>query len=314
MHATVAGHPSKMPMEDRQGVLHQTTLQTATGQTKPYRTTTLAGNKRSFSDVLPQRHRPTGSAPNTEFQRASSLSRTAPKLIASAITITENGQRGLPGISEYSQRNKIAATSTSAFDTSLLLSHPRYALPAAVVKNFASLGINEIYHWQKHCLMGPGLLEGTKNLVYTAPTGGGKSLVADVLMLKRVLEHQNAKALLVLPYVALVQEKVRWLRKVVQGIPRKDSWTEESDAEPKLWRRRADENTIRVIGFFGGGKIRAAWADFDIAVCTFEKVRVAAACYQGMETDELRPILSSIQPLTIVPSQNLKQSFLTSCT
>ena len=50
-------------------------------------------------------------------------------------------------------------------------------------------------------------LLGEKNLVYTAPTGGGKSLVADVLMLKRVLESK--KAILVLPYVALVQEKLK---------------------------------------------------------------------------------------------------------
>ncbi|KAM0643910.1 hypothetical protein ACHAQF_002094 [Verticillium nonalfalfae] len=65
-----------------------------------------------------------------------------------------------------------------------------------------------IYPWQKACLLGPGLLSGEKNLIYSAPTGGGKSLVADVLMLKRVLEDKDAKAILVLPYVALVQEKV----------------------------------------------------------------------------------------------------------
>lgn len=120
--------------------------------------------------------------------------------------------------------------------------------------------------------MGPGLLDGTKNLVYTAPTGGGKSLVADVLMLKRVLEDPNAKALLILPYVALVQEKVRWLRKVVQNISRKPEGADKETKEPGLWRRRADEDTIRIVGFFGGGKVRSTWADFDIAVCTFEKV------------------------------------------
>ena len=90
-----------------------------------------------------------------------------------------------------------------------------------------------------------------------------------VLMIKRVLEERGGKALLVLPYVALVQEKVRWLRQIVHGL-RHDSTQEES--RPSIWRRRADEDSIRVVGFFGGGKIRATWNDFDIAVCTMEKV------------------------------------------
>lgn len=30
--------------------------------------------------------------------------------------------------------------------------------------------------------------------------------------------------------------------------------------------------TIRIVGFFGGSKSRASWADMDIAFCTIEKV------------------------------------------
>ncbi|RGP62065.1 DNA polymerase theta subunit [Fusarium sporotrichioides] len=89
-------------------------------------------------------------------------------------------------------------------------------------------------------------------------------------MLKRILQEKGTKALLVLPYVALVQEKVRWLRSVVQGL----RFTPDTviDDDKRIWRRRADENTVRVVGFFGGGKVRATWADFDIGVCTLEKV------------------------------------------
>jgi len=90
-------------------------------------------------------------------------------------------------------------------------------------------------------------------------------------MLKRVLEEAGCKALLVLPYVALVQEKVRWLRNVIHGLKRpiEDPGHNESK---RRWRRRADEGTVRVIGFFGGSKVNATWADFDIGVCTIEKV------------------------------------------
>ncbi|KAM0819610.1 putative P-loop containing nucleoside triphosphate hydrolase protein [Seiridium cardinale] len=257
-------------MEHRHGILHQTTIQATTAQQNAFCTTTLAGSKRSFSEAIPQRGIPAHAA-RSEFRKASTLGQSVPKLVASALTVTDHGQSQLHGTSEYSQRRIASATPTSAFDRSLLLSHPRYALPETLVENFASLGIKEIYPWQKHCLMGPGLLEGSRNLVYTAPTGGGKSLVADVLMLKRVLEDKDSKALLVLPYVALVQEKVRWLRRVVQGLSRKSPQADRMDTEQSLWRRRADEDTIRIVGFFGGGKVRATWADFDIAVCTFEK-------------------------------------------
>ncbi|KAH0601049.1 hypothetical protein MHUMG1_02050 [Metarhizium humberi] len=91
-----------------------------------------------------------------------------------------------------------------------------------------------------------------------------------MLMLKRVIEEAGTKALLVLPYVALVQEKVGWLRKVVQHVKILDGSMPQG-VENGPWRRRADYGTIRVVGFFGGGKVRATWDDFDIGVCTLEK-------------------------------------------
>ena len=112
------------------------------------------------------------------------------------------------------------------------------------------------------------MLTGERNLIYSAPTGGGKSLVADVLMFNRVL--MNQKAILVLPYVALVQEKTSWLRRALEGVEK----LIEPPTEQKLrsWRNR---RAIRVAGFFGGSKLRETWADIDIAVCTIEKVRKA---------------------------------------
>jgi ATP-dependent helicase YprA (DUF1998 family) len=257
-------------MELRQGILHQTTIQDAKEQ-RTYQNTSIAGNKRSLPEHTTPQVPP---AQRSAFQRASSLSRGVPRLTASAVELPDPTSQDEPVLSEYTQHKAISATPGASKDRSLLPSHPRYALPEILVKNLAGLGIKEIYPWQKHCLVGSGLLNGSRNLVYTAPTGGGKSLVADVLMLKRVLEDRNAKALLVLPYIALVQEKVRWLRNVVQDISRRELNGSTEEKEQDLWRRRAEQDTIRVIGFFGGGKIRATWADFDIGVCTFEKVRL----------------------------------------
>lgn len=91
-------------------------------------------------------------------------------------------------------------------------------LPPQLVSNFEALGVHSIYPWQSSCLLGKGLLAGEGNLIYTAPTGGGKSLVADVLLLKRIIDNPTKKAILVLPYVALVQEKLRWLRKAAENV------------------------------------------------------------------------------------------------
>lgn len=249
-------------MERRQGILHKTTVESATVRPTTFHTTTVAGVKRSNPEAAE------GPKRQTPFRQASSIAKEAPKLAASAIRWVNPADT--PGISEYTQRQAISATPTSKLDRALSLSHPRYGLPESLINNLRALGIHDIYLWQKQCLMGPGLLTGKRNLVYSAPTGGGKSLVADILMLKRVLEDRNAKALLIVPYVALVQEKVRWLRSVVQGIKRQP--VEDAPDTPRLWQKRSDEDHIRVIGFFGGGKIRATWLDFDIGICTFEKV------------------------------------------
>ena len=133
---------------------------------------------------------------------------------------------------------------------------------------------------------------------------------AEVLMLKRVMEEKGSKGLLVLPYVALVQEKVRWLRSMVDGL--RYPPCQEQDDPSRVWRKRADEDTVRVVGFFGGGKVRATWHDFDIGVCTMEKVRdnpSIQAC-----TKNTRPTPWSIRPLKSAPFPSCDAWYWTSCT
>ncbi|KAK0731602.1 P-loop containing nucleoside triphosphate hydrolase protein [Lasiosphaeris hirsuta] len=266
-----------MAQPSRLGIWHTTTLQSAADHQQSIQTTAVAGQKRSIHESLPhipkqprRAEEASNKRPATAHRQGVSFSRELPKLLASTIQHAHGSvSAGEP--SEYSQRRAIAATPTSTADPLLSLSHPIYGLPKPLVANFASQGIKTIYPWQKLCLLGPGLLRGEKNLVYSAPTGGGKSLVADVLMLRRVFEDRDAKAVLVLPYVALVQEKVRWLRNIVNSISRAGDLSQTPPEGQKLWAPRADEDTIRVVGFFGGSKVRATWADFDIAVCTIEK-------------------------------------------
>jgi DNA polymerase theta len=47
--------------------------------------------------------------------------------------------------------------------------------------------------------------------VYSAPTSAGKTLVAELLMLKNVLDLKR-KAIMILPYVSLAKEKLKHLQ------------------------------------------------------------------------------------------------------
>lgn len=245
------------------GVYHQTSVDLAKAS---HTTVARIAQKRKFGDQDSDgRIAKADAAIDSDFKRPTiQLNHSLRPLIAGKISKSPDW-----GPSEYSQRRTLALTPTPASNPILDLSHPAYGLSKVLVTNFASLGIQSIYPWQSECLLRSGALGGEQNLVYTAPTGGGKSLVADVLMLKKVLENPGKKALLVLPYVALVQEKERWLRKAVNAIV-KDSALDE---RPTLWRRRGDEDGVRIVGIHGSSKVKHSWDDMDIAVCTIEKVR-----------------------------------------
>ena len=98
-------------------------------------------------------------------------------------------------------------------------------IPAPVVDRFVASGVKSglVYPWQRAAID-----EGAdgSSLVYCAPTSGGKSLVANVLLVRRLVRRMRsgrpARALVVLPFHSLVNEKVEDLKTILAPMyPRK---------------------------------------------------------------------------------------------
>ena len=63
-------------------------------------------------------------------------------------------------------------------------------LPAAVVKSYGEKKITSLFPWQVECLTTGQVLKGS-NLIYSAPTSSGKTLVAELLMLKTAFDQKK---------------------------------------------------------------------------------------------------------------------------
>ncbi|XP_070844895.1 helicase POLQ-like [Chaetodon trifascialis] len=100
-----------------------------------------------------------------------------------------------------------AMDSVSAHTTDL---GPFFGLPSKVKELMDKLrGIKTLYAWQETCL-NLDCVQERRNLIYSLPTSGGKTLVAEILILRELLCRNN-DCLFILPYISLVQEKVRGL-------------------------------------------------------------------------------------------------------
>ncbi|KAM3848147.1 LOW QUALITY PROTEIN: DNA polymerase theta [Vipera latastei] len=120
-----------------------------------------------------------------------------------------------------------------------------WELPKTVLEKYHGLGVVRMFQWQAECLMADQVLEG-RNLVYSAPTSAGKTLVAELLILKRVLETRK-KALFILPFISVAKEKKYYLQAMFQ------------------------EEGVQVEGYIGSVSPSVPFSALDVAVCTIER-------------------------------------------
>ncbi|KAK3585671.1 hypothetical protein CHS0354_020237 [Potamilus streckersoni] len=120
-----------------------------------------------------------------------------------------------------------------------------WGLPETVLKQYHSRGITHMFPWQAECLLSGNVLGGG-NLIYSAPTSAGKTMVAELLVLKKVLETRK-KAMIILPFVSVTREKMFSLQQLYQDAG------------------------IRVGGYMSHHAPSGGFSSIDVAVCTIEK-------------------------------------------
>lgn len=119
-------------------------------------------------------------------------------------------------------------------------------MPSEVRKLLVERGIKKLYPPQEEAIKA-GLLKG-KNLVVSAPTASGKTLIAELAIVKKVME-QKVKALYLTPLRALAYEK--WL-------------------EFKKYEERGLLKTAVTTGDYDSDD---KWlSNYDVIVCTNEKI------------------------------------------
>lgn len=121
-----------------------------------------------------------------------------------------------------------------------------WGLPAPLVKYYRDKGITDLFPWQVKALWQPGVLSESRNIIYSAPTSAGKSMVADLLMYKTLYERKK-KVIIVLPFISISNEKVESLQTVL-------SYT-----------------GITIDCFAGNISPIGGFSAVDVAVCTIEK-------------------------------------------
>ncbi|KAL8063378.1 hypothetical protein ABFX02_01G023200 [Erythranthe guttata] len=141
----------------------------------------------------------------------------------------------------HESRSNFTPASSSITDCSDLSNW----LPPEICNMYKKKGISKLYSWQVDCLQVEGVLH-KRNLVYCASTSAGKSFVAEILMLRRILATGKI-ALLVLPYVSICAEKAEHLEVLLEPV---------------------DKHVRSFYGNQGGGTLPK---DTSVAVCTIEK-------------------------------------------
>lgn len=85
-------------------------------------------------------------------------------------------------------------------------------VPKRLQKSYAEQGVLKLFDWQRDCLTNAHFFAPYfENLVYTAPTSAGKTLVAEVIAACNILST-GRRALFINPYISSARERFFYLQ------------------------------------------------------------------------------------------------------
>lgn len=129
-----------------------------------------------------------------------------------------------------------------------------WGIPTLLEENYKEqAGVQGLFDWQidilKSSLGGEQQSNSESNLIYSAPTSGGKTLVSEILMLRR-LAMKGGTIFFVVPFVALAEQKTAYFQ--------------------EMWK----DMNVGVRPFHAEQALTGLTSDIDVAVCTIEKANV----------------------------------------
>ena len=124
-----------------------------------------------------------------------------------------------------------------------------FRLPEEVLQRYSQKKIDTMLEWQLECLSIPGVLNGNKNLIVSAPTSAGKSLVGEIISLKCIFEKKK-KVLIIQPYVTGVRMTEHYLKFIFEAAG------------------------VKVKGLLESLPLHSDISKVDVAICTIEKANI----------------------------------------
>ena len=122
-------------------------------------------------------------------------------------------------------QHHIEQTAAAANDDAAVTCITLESMPFGVRRALSARGIIALWDWQVTLLANPSIICDRRNALVCLPSGSGKSVAADLLLLRTVLTLRRC-ALLALPYQSGVQEKVQTYEAMVLST---DLWVDAHD-------------------------------------------------------------------------------------
>lgn len=141
-----------------------------------------------------------------------------------------------------------------------------------IFQKYIARGVECMFPWQMECLSNHLVTQERRNLVYSAPTSAGKTFIAEILLIKTVLEKKK-KVIFILPFVSVVREKMYYFQ--VRYIELSNYcayvFNHAIFLMSKLIQDLLSDIGIKVEGFMGGNVPPGGFAATHVAIATIEK-------------------------------------------